>query len=94
VRSLRGPVAQARYRPLNGYERSALPVGAGGNQVKVLFSDGLAWPSGNATRGANLPQLGHTVRAGAAERLAAGDSIERPHCGHVTGMVQLRTGVC
>jgi hypothetical protein len=76
------------------YERSALPVGTGGNQVKVLFSDGFAWPSGSAARGANLPQLGQMVRAGVADRLAAGDSIERPHCGQVTGMVQLRTGVC
>ena len=61
-------------------------MGTGGNQVKVLFSDGFAWPSGNAARGANLPQLGHTVSAGVAERLAAGDSIERPHCGQVTGI--------
>jgi hypothetical protein len=62
--------------------------------VKVLFSEVFACPSGNAARTANLPQLGQTVKAGVADRLEAGDSIERPHWGQVTGMVQLRTGVC
>ena len=60
----------------------------------MLRSEGLAWPSGNAARGANLPQLGHTVSAGVVDRLEAGDWIERPHCGQVTDMMQLRTGVC